>query len=143
MLFNRELAANLEVCRNCGHHFRLAPAERFRILFDGGAFDLAPTPRVGGRSAALSATASGTPTVKEAQAVGGAGSDAIAVAHGRIGDIPAVIAAFDFAFMGGSMGVAVGEAFVAAARLGRRPRGGADPGAVVGRRAHAGGHSCR
>src|SRR6266487_462762 len=36
MLFHRELAANLEVCRNCGHHFRLGAAERIRTLFDEG-----------------------------------------------------------------------------------------------------------
>ena len=50
-------------------------------------------------------------------AAAGAGNDAIVVAHGAIGGQPAVVAAFDFGFMGGSMGIAVGEAFVAAARV--------------------------
>jgi acetyl-CoA carboxylase carboxyl transferase subunit beta len=44
-------------------------------------------------------------------------TDAILVAHGKIGGVPAVVAAFDFRFMGGSMGVAVGEGIVTAARL--------------------------
>jgi acetyl-CoA carboxylase carboxyl transferase subunit beta len=52
-----------------------------------------------------------------AQAGNGQGSDALLVAHGTVGGIPTVIAAFDFAFMGGSMGVAVGEGLVAAAKL--------------------------
>ena len=61
-----------------------------------------------------------TDRLREDQAALGGGpaaaNDALAVAEGRIGGIAAVVAAFDFAFMGGSMGVAVGEAFVAAAR---------------------------
>ena len=44
-------------------------------------------------------------------------SDAVIVAHGRIGGCPAVVAAFEFGFMGGSMGVAAGEAILAAAKL--------------------------
>ena len=55
--------------------------------------------------------------LKEAQAAHGAGSDAVVVAHGRIGGHPAVVAAFEFGFMGGSMGVAAGEALLAAAKL--------------------------
>jgi len=39
MLFHRELAANFEVCRNCGHHFRIGAETRFKILFDGGVFE--------------------------------------------------------------------------------------------------------
>ena len=50
-----------------------------------------------------------TDRLKEAQAKSGATRDALVVAHGTIGGIAAVVAAFDFAFMGGSMGIAVGE----------------------------------
>ena len=57
-----------------------------------------------------------TERLKEAQAKSG-GRDAVVVAHGAIGGNEAVLAVFDFAFLGGSMGVAVGEALVAAARL--------------------------
>src|SRR5947207_696101 len=54
--------------------------------------------------------------LREGQAALGAGSDAVAIAQGRIGGQPAVILAFDFAFMGGSMGIAAGEAMLTAAR---------------------------
>jgi acetyl-CoA carboxylase carboxyl transferase subunit beta len=54
--------------------------------------------------------------LKEAQSKTGE-QDAIIVAHGLIGDCPAVVAAFNFAFMAGSMGVAVGDGLVAAAEL--------------------------
>src|SRR5262249_33869911 len=45
------------------------------------------------------------------------GQDAIVIAHGSVGEMPAVVACFDFDFMGGSMGIAVGEGIVAAAKL--------------------------
>src|SRR6185437_246950 len=57
-----------------------------------------------------------TERLRDGQAALGAGSDAVAVAEGRIGGVRAVVAAFDFAFMGGSMGVAAGEAMLTAAR---------------------------
>jgi acetyl-CoA carboxylase carboxyl transferase subunit beta len=117
MLFHRELAANLEVCRNCGHHFRIDSATRFKVLFDDGAFEPMPPPRVPVDPLRFRDKKRYTERLREAHAAHGTGSEAIAVASGRIGGIAAVIAAFDFAFMGGSMGVAVGEAFVAAARL--------------------------
>src|SRR5204862_338809 len=46
MLFHRELAANLEVCRHCGHHFRIGSEARFKILFDDGAFEKIEAPKV-------------------------------------------------------------------------------------------------
>jgi acetyl-CoA carboxylase carboxyl transferase subunit beta len=55
--------------------------------------------------------------LKESTAKSGVGSDAIVVAHGKIGGVATVIAAFDFSFMGGSMGIAVGAGLLAAARL--------------------------
>jgi acetyl-CoA carboxylase carboxyl transferase subunit beta len=120
MLFHRELAENLEVCRNCGHHFRIGSQARFKLLFDDGTFTPVETPKVAPDPLRFRDRKRYTERLREAQAVLGAGSgtghDALAVAEGRIGGVPAVVASFDFAFMGGSMGVAVGEAFVAAAR---------------------------
>ena len=117
MLFHRELAANLEVCRNCGHHFRIDSATRFKILFDEGAFQRMPLPKVPVDPLRFRDRKRYTERLREAHAAHGAGSEAIAVASGRIGGVAAVVAAFDFAFMGGSMGIVLGEAFVAAARL--------------------------
>jgi acetyl-CoA carboxylase carboxyl transferase subunit beta len=117
MLFHRELAANLEVCRNCGHHFRIGSEARFRILFDNGAFERVELPKVPVDPLRFRDRKRYTERLREGHAALGAGSDAIAVAHATIGSTPAVVAAFNFEFMGGSMGVAVGEAFVAAAKL--------------------------
>ena len=117
MLFHRELAANLEVCRNCGHHFRIGSEARFKMLFDDGVFEQDRAARRSRPIRCASATASATAErLREGQAALGAGSDAVALAEGRIGGIAAVVAAFDFGFMGGSMGVAVGEGLLAAAR---------------------------
>lgn len=116
MLFHRELSANLDVCRNCGHHFRIGSTARFALLFDGGASERIELPRVPADPLRFRDRKRYTDRLKEAQAVHGASSDAVALAKGRIGGQPAVVAAFDFDFMGGSMGVAVGEGLVAAAR---------------------------
>jgi acetyl-CoA carboxylase carboxyl transferase subunit beta len=116
-LFLRDLAADLMVCRHCGHHFRIGSGERFRMLFDGAAFETVELPKTAVDPLKFRDRKRYTERLREAHAASGAGSEAVAVARGRIGGVPAVIAAFDFAFMGGSMGVAVGEALVAAARL--------------------------
>src|SRR5712671_1373720 len=115
MLFHRDLAANFEVCRHCGHHFRIGSEARFKMLFDSGAFSKIELPRVPSDPLRFRDRKRYTERLRDGQAALGAGHDAIAVTEGRIGGIGAVVAAFDFAFMGGSMGMAVGEALVAAA----------------------------
>jgi acetyl-CoA carboxylase carboxyl transferase subunit beta len=117
MLFYRELAASLQVCRNCGYHFRIGSAERFRIVFDDGAFGRIVLPKTPADPLRFRDRKRYTERLREAQAATGASGDAVAVAHGRIGGCAAVVAAFDFAFMGGSMGIAAGEALLAAAKL--------------------------
>jgi len=116
MLFHRELAANLDVCRNCGHHFRIGSAARFAQLFDDGGSERIELPKVAVDPLRFRDRKRYADRLKEAQTAHGATSDAVALAKGRIGGHAAVVAAFDFAFMGGSMGVAVGEGLVTAAR---------------------------
>jgi acetyl-CoA carboxylase carboxyl transferase subunit beta len=116
MLFHRELAANFEVCRNCGHHFRINSETRFRLLFDGGTFEKIEVPRVAADPLRFRDRKRYTERLREAQAAAAPGADSVAAAEGKIGGLPTVIAAFDFSFMGGSMGAAAGEALVAASR---------------------------
>jgi acetyl-CoA carboxylase carboxyl transferase subunit beta len=87
------------------------------MLFDSAVFEKIELPKTPVDPLKFRDRKRYTERLREGQAVLGAGGEAIAVAHGRIGEVAAVIAAFDFAFMGGSMGIAVGEALVAAARL--------------------------
>src|SRR6266481_8892906 len=116
MLFHRELAAHFEVCHHCGHHFRIGSQARFRMLFDDGVFEKVDLPKVAADPLRFRDRKRYTDRLPEGQAALGAGSAARPLAAGRIGGIAAVVAAFDFDFMGGSMGVAVGEGLIAAAR---------------------------
>ena len=117
MLFHRELEANLDVCRNCGHHLRIGAVRRLHLLFDDGAFSRIELPKTTADPLRFRDRRRYTERLKEAQAAHGPGSEAVVVAHGRVGGHAAVVAAFEFGFMGGSMGAAAGEAIVAAARL--------------------------
>jgi acetyl-CoA carboxylase carboxyl transferase subunit beta len=117
MLFHRELEANLEVCRNCGHHLRIGAARRLQILFDDGAATRIELPKTIVDPLRFRDAKRYADRLREGQGAYGAGNDAVIVAHGRIGGQAAVVAAFEFGFMGGSMGVAAGEAVLAAARL--------------------------
>jgi len=116
MLFHRELEANLFVCRNCGHHLRLDAKRRLGLLFDDGQYTRVELPKAPIDPLRFRDQKRYTDRLKEAQLRNG-GGDALVVAHGKIGGTPAVAAVFDFEFMGGSMGVAVGEGLLAAARL--------------------------
>jgi acetyl-CoA carboxylase carboxyl transferase subunit beta len=116
MLFHRELAANLDVCRHCGHHFRIGSEARLKLLFDGGSFERLDPPKVAADPLRFRDRKRYTERLREAQGAGGSGSEAVVVAEGRIGGIAAVAAVFDFGFIGGSMGIAAGEALIAAAR---------------------------
>ena len=120
MIFHRELDANLKVCPHCGHHMRIAARERLAALFDEGAFQEIEPPKAVVDPLKFRDRKRYTERLRDAQTVAGtreSGGDAAIVAHGTMGGMRVVVAAFDFSFMGGSMGIAVGEAFVAAARL--------------------------
>jgi acetyl-CoA carboxylase carboxyl transferase subunit beta len=116
MLFHRELEANLQVCASCGHHLRLDAVRRLALLFDDGAGHAVELPKVVADPLKFRDRKRYADRLKEAQGKSG-GRDAVIVAHGTIGGAPAVVAAFDFEFLGGSMGLAAGEALVEAARL--------------------------
>ena len=113
MLFQKDLEANLNVCPQCGHHMRIGPKQRLGILFDDGHYQTIELPKVPADPLKFRDQKRYSDRLKEAQAKTGA-QDAIVVAHGTIGRYPTVIAAFDFSFMGGSMGIAVGEGILAA-----------------------------
>jgi len=116
MIFHRELEANLRVCQHCGHHMRLDIKARLDMLFDDAAYQKIELPDVPVDPLKFRDRKRYSDRLKEAQARTGE-RDAVVVAHGRLGGFQVVVAAFDFSFMGGSMGIAVGEAIIAAARL--------------------------
>lgn len=117
MLFHRDLEASLFVCSACRYHLRLDPQRRLAMLFDDGRYAQIELPRTPADPLRFRDRKRYAERLKESHARHGAGRDALVVAHGRMGELPVVIAAFDFSFMGGSMGIAVGEGLLAAARL--------------------------
>ena len=116
MIYHRELEASEFVCPHCGHHMKISPRERFKRLFDEGAYQLIELPQVPLDPLKFRDRKRYLDRLEEAQASSG-DADAVRVAHGRLGGQNVVIAAFDFDFLGGSMGLAAGEAVLAAARL--------------------------
>ncbi len=121
MLFHKELKSNLNVCYRCGHHLAIDVKERLALMFDAGRYDLLPTPRVNVDPLKFKDSKKYADRLKTAQAKTKE-NDAIILASGTIGGQKAVIAAFDFAFMGGSMGTAVGEGIVKAAETAVKER---------------------
>lgn len=116
MLHHQELVRNLNVCHHCGHHLRMDVLDRLKMLFDEGQFTQEDLPKTPVDPLKFRDRKKYTDRLKDAQTATGR-KDAIVVAHGRIGGCPVVIAAFDFSFMGGSMGAAVGDGLVTGARL--------------------------
>jgi acetyl-CoA carboxylase carboxyl transferase subunit beta len=116
MIFHRELAANLKVCPHCGHHMRGSATERIAWTFDEGSYTRIELPKVPADPLRFRDSKRYTDRLKEARDKTHQ-DDALVVAHGKLGGHQAVVAAMEFEFMGGSMGAAVGEGIVAAARL--------------------------
>jgi acetyl-CoA carboxylase carboxyl transferase subunit beta len=115
MLFHRELAENLNVCTSCGHHMAMTPRARFRALFDAGVFSEVAVPQPMPDPLHFRDQKKYPDRMKAAQKATGE-KEAMLVAQGEIGRTPVVAAAQDFSFMGGSMGMYVGNAIIAAAQ---------------------------
>lgn len=116
MIFHRDLEANLRVCPHCGHHMRLSARRRLETLYDDGEYTRIELPKTPTDPLRFRDRKRYADRIKEAREKTGE-QDAIIVAHGKLGGLPAVIAVLDFEFLGGSMGIAVGEAIVVAAKL--------------------------
>lgn len=114
MLFSSDLEKAQNVCTHCGFHMAMPVLKRLEALFDEGKFKRIETPKVPHDPLKFRDRKRYADRLKESQSKTGE-KDAIVVAEGKIGGMPAVIAAFNFAFMGGSMGTAVGEGIVKAA----------------------------
>ena len=115
MLFHRELSQNLNVCTNCGHHMPITPRARFSALFDGGTFSEVDVPLPTADPLHFRDQKKYPDRMRAAQKTTGE-KEAMLVARGEIGRTPIVAAAQDFTFMGGSMGMYVGNAIIAAAQ---------------------------
>jgi acetyl-CoA carboxylase carboxyl transferase subunit beta len=115
MIFTKEYEENLSVCPSCDHHGRIRARTRLQQIFDDSHYTLLPAPRVPEDPLRFRDSKRYTDRLKAARAATSE-PDALLNASGTITGRPAIVGVQDFAFMGGSMGVAVGEAFVAGVR---------------------------
>jgi acetyl-CoA carboxylase carboxyl transferase subunit beta len=115
MVFHRDLERAMHVCPHCGHHWRIGARQRLDYTLDEG-WQRIELPKAPPDPLRFRDQRRYAERLKEAQARSGQ-EDAVIVAHGTIEGRRAVVAAFEFSFLGGSMGAGVGEAIVSAAKL--------------------------
>ena len=112
MLLKRELESNLFVCKHCDHHFRISARKRFELLF-GTNYILMETPKIKPDPLKFKDNKKYVDRLKDAQKKNST-NDSVMVASGTLGTVKLTAAIFDFNFLGGSMGMAAGEAIIAA-----------------------------
>ncbi len=108
LIYHKDLTANLSVCPKCAHHFRIGAADRLRMLFDDGVW--VEHDRQLMSTDPLQFTDTKPYKNRLASSIAATGlKDALIVGSGRVEGMPTIIAAMEYAFIGGSMGVVVGE----------------------------------
>ncbi len=108
MAFRKEVERNLNVCPKCGHHFRITVAQRLSISVDRGTWRELMTEMAIGDPLGFVDSRPYPKRMEQARASSGR-NDAVVVGLGKIENRPAAVGLMDFEFMGGSMGVVVGE----------------------------------
>jgi acetyl-CoA carboxylase carboxyl transferase subunit beta len=107
-LYVRELEESSQVCPHCSHHFRIGARQRLALLYDEGKYDELDSEVVSGDPLNFTDTKPYKDRLAQARRKTGL-PEAVINARGTMGGHPVVISAMDFQFLGGSMGVAVGE----------------------------------
>src|SRR3954447_26857328 len=108
VIYNKDLATNLNVCPKCTHHFRIGATDRLRMLFDDGTYTEYDKGLVS--TDPLKFTDTKPYRMRLEPSIEATGQkDAVIAASGRIDGIPTIVAAMEYSFIGGSMGVVVGE----------------------------------
>jgi acetyl-CoA carboxylase carboxyl transferase subunit beta len=120
VIYNKDLLASLQVCPKCSHHFRMNAAERLASLLDG-AWQEHHEGLVSTDPLNFTDTKPYNARLKASIAATGR-RDAVVIATGALDGIPVVVAAMEYGFIGGSMGVVVGEKITRAIELGLADR---------------------
>jgi acetyl-CoA carboxylase carboxyl transferase subunit beta len=113
MIFHRDLEAAQNVCPKCQHHLRIGPAQRFAAVFDSGSYEELPLPAVIQDPLRFRDERRYPDRLKDARNRTGR-QEAIAAARGTLDGTPVMIAVQPFDFLGGSLGMGVGEGLVQA-----------------------------
>jgi acetyl-CoA carboxylase carboxyl transferase subunit beta len=112
-IYTKDLAQSLSVCPKCAHHFRLTAAERLRTLFDDERWVEHDAGLASNDPLSFTDTKPYGARLTASQKATGM-KDALLVGAGTIDGLPAVVAAMEYGFIGGSMGVVMGEKLVRA-----------------------------
>ena len=113
MIFHRDLVAALDVCPSCGFHLRIGPAERFAAIFDAGAFEALAVPAVATDPLRFRGEKKYPDEIRSARAKTGR-QEALSAARGTLDGMAVMIAVQPFDYLGGSLGMGVGEGLVRA-----------------------------
>jgi acetyl-CoA carboxylase carboxyl transferase subunit beta len=111
MVFHKDVEANGWVIPGSNHHMRLDATQRLKMMFDSGTWIDVPLPDVAVDPLKFRDEKRYIDRLKDARAKTGL-LDAFKIGFGRVDELPMTVAVQDFAFMGGSLGMAAGEAFV-------------------------------
>jgi acetyl-CoA carboxylase carboxyl transferase subunit beta len=111
MIFHRDLEAAQNVCPNCGHHLRVGPKERFTALFDAGVYEEMVPPTVPADPLKFRDERRYADRLKDSRNKTGR-QEALVAARGTLDGLPVMVAVQPFDFLGGSLGMAAGEAVI-------------------------------
>ncbi len=116
MVFYKDLEANQFVFPGSNHHHRMPSALRFGMMFDSGAFEILPAPVATVDPLKFRAEKRYVDQLKDAKAKSGV-EDSVQAGFGKVNDQQMVVAVQDMGFIGGSLGMAAGDAIIAAMRF--------------------------
>ena len=115
MVYHKDLQDSVHVCPNCGHHMKMSARQRIEWILDEESIKELTIPKIQVDPLKFKDSKKYIDRIKDAKSKSKS-EEAIIIASGQIGGNNAMAVALDFNFMGGSMGAAVGEGFLAAAR---------------------------
>jgi acetyl-CoA carboxylase carboxyl transferase subunit beta len=127
LIYKKDLEENLNVCPKCTHHFRTSAAERLKALFDDGQFEEHFPDLVSTDPLHFTDTKPYRDRLQKTIESTGL-KDAVIVASGRLDGLGVIIAAMEYSFIGGSMGVVVGEKITRAIEMALQRR---EPAIVI------------
>lgn len=113
MIFHKELHENFNVCKNCNNHLSISVNQRIEMLFENSKFSRLKVPETPQDPLKFKDSKKYIDRLKTSKAATNE-NDAVVVGYGKIGPHKVTACIFNFEFMGGSMGTAVGEAFISA-----------------------------
>ena len=116
ILYNKDLESNLNVCPKCAHHFRIGAAERLNMLFDEASWTEHDAQLASNDPLQFTDTKKYRDRLRATEEATKM-KDAVVIATGRLDGLDVVIAAMEYAFIGGSMGVVVGEKLTRAVEM--------------------------